>query len=143
VRESIEIEASREEVWDVISDLARVPEWVTIHDGFTEDPPHSVEEGTRFGQKLSVGGKSFEVTWTATTVDRPNRLEWSGDGPTGSSARATYQLSPIDSGTRFDYGNEFDLPGGVIGDAAAKAVEPRSQEEAEQSLLKLKRLVES
>jgi uncharacterized protein YndB with AHSA1/START domain len=90
VRASIEIHAPRKAVWGVVTDLPRLGEWVTIHAGFEGSPPSSVEEGTRFTQKLEVADKDFDVEWSATEVSEPELLEGQGEGPGGSAARARY-----------------------------------------------------
>lgn len=142
VRESIEIKAPREAVWRIVADLPRLGDWVTIHEGFEGSPPGSVNEGTRFTQKLSVAGKSFEVEWTATEVSEPELLEWRGEGPGGSTARARYELSG-EGETTFTYISDFDPPGGKLGDAAGKAAEGKADDEAEATLQRLKRLAET
>ncbi len=142
VKASIDIDARREDVWGVVADVPRLGEWVTIHSAFEGSPPDTVEEGTRFKQKLALGGIDFEVEWTATDVAEAELLEWNGEGPAGSTARARYELSGEDK-TTFTYISEFDLPGGKLGDLAGKAVEKSADDEAQESLQRLKRLVES
>ena len=139
---SPEIAASRESVWAVISDLSRLGEWATIHRGFEGKAPTSAEKGTTFTQKISVAGHRFDVDWTATEVSPPKRMVWEGEGPMGSSARSTYTLAEAGDGVRFEYSTEFEPPGGKVGEAAASAVESQSQTEADESLERLKRLVE-
>lgn len=142
VKSSIDIEAPPEDVWRVIADLPRLGEWVTIHDGFEGSPPKSVEKGTQFKQKLSVAGKDFEVEWTATEVSEPKHIEWQGEGPGGSTARARYELSGDDR-TTFTYISEFDPPGGKLGEMAGSAAEGQADDEAQETLERLKRLVEN
>src|SRR4051794_26669614 len=89
---SIEIEAPRERVWEVLLDPSRLGEWVTIHERVRSAPDGLLEEGSRFEQTVSVSGKSFDVTWTVERLDEPSLAEWKAEGPAGSSARATYRL---------------------------------------------------
>jgi uncharacterized protein YndB with AHSA1/START domain len=142
VRASTEINAPREAVWEVVADVPRLGEWVTIHEGFEGSPPTSVQEGTRFTQKLAVAGKDFAVEWTASEVSEPELLEWQDEGPGGSNARARYELSG-DNRTAFTYISEINPPGGKLGDAAATVVENNADEEANNTLERRKRLVES
>ena len=51
-------------------------------------------------------------------ADEPRLARWEGDGPAGSPAAVSYRLEPEDGGTRFEYENEFALPGGVLGKVA-------------------------
>jgi uncharacterized protein YndB with AHSA1/START domain len=142
VRASIEIHAPCKAVWEVVTDLSRLGDWVTIHEGFEGSPPDSVEEGTRFTQKVAVAGKEFEVEWTAREISEPEVLEWEGDGPGGSTARTRYELSG-DGETTFTYVSELDPPAGKLGDAAGTVVERSADDEAQETLERLKRLVES
>lgn len=139
---STEIAASREAVWEVISDLSRLGEWATIHRGIEGDPPTSVEEGAEFTQQISVAGQDFDVDWTAEEVSPPSRMVWHGEGPMGTSARSTYELSEAGENVEFRYSTEFEPPGGKVGEVAAAAVQSRSQEASDESLKRLKRLVE-
>jgi hypothetical protein len=61
----------------------------------------------------------------------------------GSTATTVYELTPSDGGTRFDYTNEFALPGGAVGDAAGDVVRGQAEREADASLARLKHLVEA
>ncbi len=136
------IAASREAVWEVISDLSRLGEWVTIHRGIEGDPPAILEEGTTFTQRVSVADQEFDVAWTAKDVSPPSRMVWEGAGPMDSSARSTYEVSDAGENVEISYSTEFDPPGGKVGEVAATAAQSRSEEEADESLRRLKRLVE-
>ncbi len=139
---STEIAASREAVWEVVSDLSRLGEWVTIHRGIEGDPPTNLREGTTFTQRISLADQDFHVDWTAKEISPPSRMLWDGEGPMGTSARSTYELSDAGENVEFSYSTEFDPPGGKVGEIAATAVESRSQRESDESLERLKRLVE-
>ena len=142
VRTSIDIAASPERVWELVTDLARLDEWVSIHRDFPTPPPAHVEEGTSFEQTLTVAGTPFSVNWTATEVDGPQRLSWQGIGPAGATAQTTYSLAAAGDGTRFDYDNEFMLPAGKVGEAVSGVVAGQAEREANDSLSRLKALAE-
>ena len=140
----IEIAASPEEVWGVLMDPHRLGDWVTTHVALGDDAPSELSAGSTFTQKLKLGGPKFEVTWTVVEADRPRRVEWTGDGPAGSSAGVVYELEPKGShATTFKYDNNFKLPGGALGRLAGKTVgAAAAKREAERSLANLKRLIE-
>jgi uncharacterized protein YndB with AHSA1/START domain len=142
VSTSIDIGSTPDRVWDLVTDLDRLGEWVTIHRELGAAAPGPIAEGTTFSQTLEVAGTSFDVDWTASAVDAPQRLVWEGAGPAGSRARTSYALEARNGGTRFTYENEFALPGGAIGDAAGGVVAARAGKEAEASLQRLKQLAE-
>jgi uncharacterized protein YndB with AHSA1/START domain len=143
VSTTIDIGTAPDRVWDLVIDLDRLGEWVTIHREVRGQAPASIEEGTTFSQRLEVAGTPFDVDWTATAVDAPQRLVWEGAGPAGSRARTSYALDAHAGGTRFTYENEFALPGGAVGDAAGSVVASRAGKEAEASLQRLKQLAEA
>jgi hypothetical protein len=55
----------------------------------------------------------------------------------------TYDLAANDGGTDFTYTNEYSLPGGPIGKIAGRAVVGASGTEADKTLERLKRLIET
>jgi carbon monoxide dehydrogenase subunit G len=143
VRESISMAAAPEAVWDVVMDPSRLGEWVTTHDSVRDAPSGTLAAGDSFTQRLKLAGTGFDVRWTVTDCERPARARWEGRGPRGSRALVTYNLAPADGGTRFDYENDFELPGGVLGRVALGllAAAP-GRREARRTLENLKRLVE-
>ena len=64
-------------------------------------------------------------------------------GPLGTSARVAYGMAPDGDGTLFDYMNEYELPGGIAGRLAGRAVAAVAGREAEKTLERLKKLVEA
>ena len=143
VRESVLLAAAPERVWETVMDPARLELWVTTHDSFAGIGPGPVKRGDAFTQKLRLAGKSFEVRWQVLEADRPALARWEGDGPAGSTARVTYRLAAQDGGTRFDYENEFALPGGALGKAAGAVLSAApGAREARRSLERLRALLE-
>jgi len=142
VRTSIDIAVPPERVWELVTDLERLGEWVSIHRDLPEPPPSEVRTGTRFQQTVAVAGTPFAVEWTATEVDGPQRLAWEGTGPAGATARTTYSLWAETGGTRFAYDNEFELPARGIGATASRVVAGYAEREADASLWRLKQLAE-
>jgi uncharacterized protein YndB with AHSA1/START domain len=145
VRAHIEIDAPPGTVFDAMLDPERLEEWVTIHRSLDHADAGGVREGYRMRQTLVLRGAPFKVNWTLTRCDRPREATWEGEGPGGSYARTTYQLSGTDTGgTRFDYENEYRVPGGRFGAMASRAlVGGASEREAIKSLHRLKRLLEA
>jgi uncharacterized protein YndB with AHSA1/START domain len=142
VQTSIDIAAPVQDVWELVTDLPRLGDWVSVHRDFPELPPAEVTEGVSFKQTLAVAGTPFAVQWTAVEVDGPKRLRWEGTGPAGTTARTTYSLSAASGGTRFTYENEFKLPAGEVGEAASGVVAGHAEREADASLARLKQLAE-
>ena len=144
VREELLISAPAERIWETVMDPGRLGEWVTTHEWARPDDSGPVAEGDRFRQRLRLAGKGFEVEWLVVAADAPGSALWRGDGPAGSTAEVRYLLDPTDEGTRFEYENSFELPGGVLGRVAgASLAGNRARREARRSLENLRRLLES
>ena len=143
VRESVVLAADPAEVWDTVMDPAKLELWVTTHDSYEGAAAGPLADGDSFKQKLRLAGKSFKVDWTVVEANRPKVARWQGDGPAGSTAKVTYRLSAEDGGTRFDYENEFALPGGALGKAAGGLLSAApGAREARRSLERLRTLLE-
>jgi uncharacterized protein YndB with AHSA1/START domain len=143
VKVEIDIAVPPERVWELIMDPDRLKEWVTIHRrlGAVSDRP--LRRGSTMQQSLALRGARFTVDWTLTEVSKPERVRWEGKGPARSKADTSYELKPIEGGTRFSYCNEFKAPFGPIGAAASRAlVGGVPAREANASLAKLKQLLE-
>ena len=144
VRESVLIAAPAERVWEVVMDPDRLGDWVTTHDSLEGPAEGPLRSGSSFTQRLKLAGAPFKVRWTVTECSRPHLARWEGKGPGGSTAHVSYGLAEQDGDTRFNYENRFELPGGVLGRVAGKAIAAAgSEREARHSLENLKRLLES
>jgi uncharacterized protein YndB with AHSA1/START domain len=145
VTASIEIDAPPERVYDAVLDPDHLDEWVTIHRRLNQRDNGPPRRGFEMEQTLCLRHTNFKVHWTLTAADRPDHATWEGRGPARSYARTSYRLRKLDGGgTRFEYENEFKAPGGFIGAAASRVlVGGVPQREANQSLQRLKRLLES
>ena len=140
---TIDVEATPEEVYDILTDPHCLGEWVTIQEELVESPDPPLEEGDRITQRMKVAGKGFEVSWDVEVAERPTKVQWAGGGPMGSVARATYELEPNgDGGTRFSYTNEYEVPGGPVGKVAGRALVQASGGEADATLKRLKEFIE-
>ena len=143
VTASIEIDAPREQVYDLVLDPSRLNEWVTIHRRVNSRDAGRPREGYEMNQTLHLRGANFHVHWRLTEADRPGKATWEGRGPAHSYARTSYLLRDVGGGTRFEYENEFKAPGGFLGAAASRMlIGGVPEREARQSLEKLKNLLE-
>jgi uncharacterized membrane protein len=145
VTASIEIDAPRERVYDLVLDPTRLDEWVTIHRRVNARDAGPPREGFEMDQTLHLRGANFHVRWKLTEAERPGRATWEGRGPAHSYARTSYLLKAIDGDkTRFEYENEFKAPGGFLGAAASRMlIGGLPQREATRSLQRLKALLEN
>ena len=143
VTASIDIDASPEEVWEVVMDPDRLGDWVSIHRdvGAVSDRP--LRAGSTLEQKLCLRGVNFHVRWEVAEAREGELAVWDGRGPARSKAHTAYRLVGRDGGTCFEYENEFKAPLGALGAVASRAlVGGLPEREARTTLANLKRLVE-
>jgi carbon monoxide dehydrogenase subunit G len=143
LRRDIEIHASPDAVWDVLMDPDHLGDWVTIQEYLEDAPKGDLVNGSTLVQHCRVAGQRFELHWKVVEADKPHRAVWEGEGPLGSRATVVYELHQNGGGTQFHYTNEYKLPGGIIGKVGGAAVVGASGHEANKTLKRLKRLVES
>jgi uncharacterized protein YndB with AHSA1/START domain len=143
VKQSIEIRAPIDEVWDLVMDPNRFGEWVAMHEEVFDLPDGELGEGSEFGQRMKLKGVPLKVRWRIEEWDPPRHALWRGEAAAGAEARILYDLSERDGVTVFDYENEFDLPAGRLGRMAGRAFNAMSgNREAERSLARLKEILE-
>ena len=137
------VNAPPERIYDVVMDPRRLGDWVTIHQELIEAPSGSLEKGSELTQCLKLAGKRFKVRWKVVENEPCERVVWEGRGPFRSKAKVIYEFAPDgDGATRFSYLNEYDLPGGPLGNMAGPAVKRVTGKELDGSLERLRNLVE-
>jgi len=143
VTASILIDAPPEEVWEVVMDPNRLSEWVTIHRRLVRADEGKPRLGFQMDQQIHLRGVNLEVHWELVDCTHCRRASWEGRGPARSHAHTEYLLAGEDSGTRFDYRNEFRAPLGPVGAIVSRAlVGGVPQREANHSLERLKAHIE-
>jgi uncharacterized protein YndB with AHSA1/START domain len=144
VQAEIQIAAPIERVWETIMDPDQLHDWVTIHKSIANASPTPLRRGATMDQTMQVRGLTFKVHWELISVDAPHEARWEGAGPARSKAMIGYELSSKEDGqTVFRYTNEFQPPGGRLGNVAGRMiVGATSQREANNSLSRLKALLE-
>lgn len=144
VTTDIEINAPIEKVWETVMNPDCLGDWVTIHREVSRVSDRPLVEGSTMEQVLHMRGFSFHVTWKLVDVTAPNTAHWEGRGPAHSRALIRYELEPSSNGrTHFHYTNEFQPPGGRLGNVASRfIVGAASEREASKSLSRLKTLLE-
>lgn len=144
IDKSIEVNASREQVFEALTDLDLLPVWSTITVETHGTPRKPIEEGDTFVQTLRVLGRNLESTWEVTQLQRPQRVSYSSEAPGGGLLRMVQTVEQTDGGSRVDVELDYELPGGLIGELFDSAyAERRNERELEHSLHNLKELVEA
>jgi uncharacterized protein YndB with AHSA1/START domain len=144
IDKSIEVNASREQVFEALTDLDLLPVWSTITVETHGTPRKPIEQGDRFVQTLRVLGRNLESNWEVTQLDRPQRVAYSSESPGGGMLRMVQTVEQSAGGSRVDVELDYELPGGLVGELFDSAyAERRNERELEHSLHNLKELLEA
>ena len=136
--DTAEIPAPPEEVFAVLTDASRSPEWQATHTGWPDGEPTGMEPGKSFRQQVTLMGMPAEVSWTVKRVEAPSALELEGAGPMGTSMRTVFELASTADGSQLKVENE--LTGGALEGPMGATVAQSSQAAQQQSLEKLRGL---
>ena len=131
IEERIEIARPPEDVYALVSDLRRGPEW----------QPSLVRVDVERGIEVrKVAGQEREASFDVTRNEAPRLFEIvSRGGPV--RATATFELTPDGAGTRVDLSLVLELSGALR--FAGGMVRGRAEREARENLERLKALLEA
>lgn len=124
-----------EKLWGTITDTSTWGDWLTIHEGWLEEPPARLAEGAKLVEKVVMLGMANKLEWTVDSVDEGKQVTISGVGMAGVTSRFTFGLEPTGSGTGVTIDAEFT--GSLIVGALGKAVEKDATKNLAASLDKL------
>lgn len=111
-RESVEISAPPQQVWELIADIARHPEFAgprSMTRAIDFDGPLAV--GSRWVAHEKFGPNRFDAPSEVTAIDEGRLLEWTSFPPVkaeehrgeGGIVRWGYRLTPTATGTRLEH----------------------------------------
>lgn len=131
IEQRIEIARPPEEVYALVSDLERGPEW----------QPSLVRVDVKRGKEVRrVAGQEREASFDVARNEAPRLFEIvSRGGPVRASA--TFELHPDGGGTRVDLSLVLELSGPLR--FAGGMVRGRAERETRENLERLKRLLEA
>jgi hypothetical protein len=144
IERSIDIDRSASEVWAVLEDVRRLPEFspstVEVH-----APPRLEAPGQRFRQVVALAGRRFESEWEVAGLVPGRCLAIEGSLLPGTHYRINEELAPTGPAScRMTLRMQYRLPFGPLGRLAGKlGVEAKAAEEAEGLLAGLKGVVEA
>jgi carbon monoxide dehydrogenase subunit G len=123
VEREIELPATPEEAWAVLTEWERQADWML--DADRVDVVSEAREGT--GVRLAVrtrvlGIPAFTEPMQVTGWDPPRELGISHGGPVRGDGR--WRLEPIPGGTRFLWTEEVSLRAPLVGELAARLYAP-------------------
>lgn len=139
----LDVDRDVAEVWDVWSDVRRLPELSPSTDAVEDAPARLTEVGQSFRQLAHVPGRALDVTWTVTAVADRDHLVIEATPLRGVHLTITEHVERIGAGrTRLTLTIEYRLPFGPLGRVVNRlGLERRAATEAAQVVAGVVRLV--
>ena len=136
---TVELPTTPQNAWDILSNMNRFEEWMTIHDKWNTEVPEVVSVGTKVTEQLTIMGMTNKIEWTVEEYDPPNALKISGTGLAG--AQISFTLSVGGSGDKAEVSIDAEFTGQMMVGAIGQAVEKNAGIELDKSLAKLAEIV--
>ena len=130
-------------VFDVLSNVERLPEFSEMTVAIRKGPGRAVQVGDKFEQAVKVLGVEFDTEWKVTEVVPARTIRVEGSSQHNGKASLTQHVTAEGTGSRVSFEVDYDPPFGILGEIADKVVfERKNEEQAEQILNRLKELCE-
>jgi uncharacterized membrane protein len=143
IKKSVDINASGDDVFDLLTDLDALPTWSTITLETHGTPRQPIEEGDTFSQTLRVLGTSLEAQWRVVELSERRKLAYEASVPGGGRMEMSQTISDSDGVSRVEFEVDYDLPEDVAVLLESDVAERRNERELEHSLHNLKDLAEA
>lgn len=145
IRRAVEVERPVEDLWDVLKDVRRLPEFSESTVAVLDAPELLTHPGQRFRQVVEVMGRRIESAWEVTEVVPGRRVAIRGTMGPGGRYWLVQEIEPLGPDrSRFSLTMDYKLPFGPLGRVAgALGVAQRAEREAEEVVEGIKRLVEA
>jgi uncharacterized membrane protein len=142
VEQSIAIEASPEAIWELVSDPARYPSFMSGITRFDVAGDHVDGAGARYMMRMHVGSAQVGGEVEIVEYDAPNDMAWTS--VTGIDQRGRWRLRARPEGrTHVELRLSYGVAGsGLFGWLAERVAAPTVQDNLRRSLHQLKRQVE-
>jgi uncharacterized membrane protein len=144
INRCIEIDRPIEEVWEVLADVRRLPDFSPSTTEVSEAPERLTHAGQKFRQVVRQLGRRFESEWEVLDIEPGQRLVIEGSVGYGVRYRLQEILERLgDERCLMRLIVDYKLPMGPLGRLASKlGVERLAEHEAGLVLTGLKNLVE-
>jgi carbon monoxide dehydrogenase subunit G len=118
---SVDVDASPEQVWKVVSDPRNLPRWDHHIVGVAGVPKGGIAEGTAYRTQVRFFGAKAAATSKVVTLDPPRYAKVRVRGLLDATVETW--IEPLDGGrTRLRHRVDYRFPGGSIGEVAARAI---------------------
>ena len=148
---SVDIGASPEVVWDFVSNLRRIPEWIEDTRAMLTVEPEPAQQGTVYRERSRIVGPLSQVTtWKISEFDPPRFQKHDGQVRMMAATSVSFGLEPSagglpagQAGTKFTLVFEY-TPGNPLSSLSDGLFLKRNlQSGFQRSLENLKRLLEA
>jgi fatty-acyl-CoA synthase len=141
VEEQIVIDASREEVWDVITDPETYTRTLAGITRFDVEGPKQRGLGARYTMRMHVGSAEVGGLVEVVEYDAPSDMAWTS--VMGLDHRVRWRLREQDDGsTRVTFRLSYQSPGTLLGTIADYVSSPIVENNLSESLVRLKAEIE-
>ena len=137
---SIGIDASREQVWELVSSPDNYPGF--LHGLSRLERKNETEGcGARFSMRMRVGSADVGGLIEIVEFDEPGDMAWTSI--TGIDQRGRWRLRKADDGrTKVTFRLSWDAPGGLLGSLTDRLAAPMVAQNLEQTLQNLRKELE-
>jgi carbon monoxide dehydrogenase subunit G len=141
---SVHVGASPEVVWDFVSDLRHIPEWIQDTLAMLTVEPEPAQQGTVYRERSRIIGPLSQVTtWEISEFDAPRFQKHDGQVPMMAATSVSFGLEPSAGATKFTLVFEY-TPGNPVSSLGDRLFLNKSLRSSfGRSLQKLKALVEA
>ncbi len=143
LKQSVNINASGDVVFDLLTDLDRLPQWSTITVETHGTPRQPIERGDAFMQTLRVLGTPVEAEWRVVELERPKKVAYETTAPGGGRLQMSQTVHDSDGASKVEFEVDYDLPRDLEQLLEGDYAERRNERELEHSLQNLKDLAEA
>lgn len=142
LKKSIDVNAPAEVVFDLLTDLDRLPQWSTITVETHGTPRQPLEEGDTFTQTLHVLGTSLETEWRVVELKPPRTLAYVTTAPGGGRLEMSQKVTDSEGVSTVEFELNYDLPADLEELLESDEAERRNELELERSLQNLQDLAQ-
>jgi hypothetical protein len=139
---TLRIEASATDVFDLVADPARSPDWHTLLVAMGDIAGRPGGIGSSFAGYYRVAGRKLAGHFVVTAAERPTLFQVNGT-TTGGWARWTTMIEPGEACCVVQVTLEYELPGEIVGSLLGLLTGRRIEREFRQTYDNLKRLAET
>jgi uncharacterized protein YndB with AHSA1/START domain len=119
---TVEIDATPEEVWEVVADPRNLPRWDRRITKVVGVPKEGLEAGTEYTTIMGLIGVHAHVDAEVLELKPPEHSKIRLSGPV-LEAVVTTDITPLDGRTRLRHVVDYEFRGGVLGRIASRALD--------------------